>query len=233
MITRSRRPSASNDLAVVLCSAGLDSAVLVAQEAKVRPVQPVYVSVGLAWEAIERRWLDRLMQQPPFDGHVQPPVELGFDMSDVYPSTHWAITGQPPAFDTPDEDVYIAGRNVVLLTKAGIYSAQHGVSRLSIGPLAGNPFPDATPTFFQTLASALSLGLNHSLEIDAPFLTLHKEDVIRLGVSLGVPLALTLSCMNPANDSHCGRCSKCRERHDAFVAAGVEDPTDYATVLPR
>jgi 7-cyano-7-deazaguanine synthase len=233
MMTRSRRPTASNGVAVVLCSAGLDSVVLVAQEAKVRPVQPVYVSVGLAWEAIERRWLDRLMRQPPFEDQVRPPVVLGFDMRDVYPPTHWAITGEPPAFDTPDEDVYIAGRNIVLLTKAAVYSAQHGVGRLAIGPLAGNPFPDATPTFFQTLANALSLGLEQSLEIEAPFLALHKEDVIRLGVSLGVPLALTLSCMNPTNDSHCGRCSKCRERHDAFVAAGVEDPTEYAGELPR
>ena len=29
---------------------------------------------------------------------------------------------------------------------------------------------------------------------------------------------------------HCGACSKCRERHDAFLDAGVEDPTEYASV---
>ena len=28
---------------------------------------------------------------------------------------------------------------------------------------------------------------------------------------------------------HCGRCSKCRERHDAFVDAGIKDPTEYAS----
>jgi 7-cyano-7-deazaguanine synthase len=46
---------------------------------------------------------------------------------------------------------------------------------------------------------------------------MHKEDVIRLGLELGVPLELTLSCMNPADGDHpCGRCSKCRERDVAF-----------------
>ncbi len=56
-----------------------------------------------------------------------------------------------------------------------------------------------------------------------------KSEVIRLGVELGVDLELTLSCMNPQDgDAHCGRCSKCRERRDAFIEAGVVDPTLYA-----
>jgi 7-cyano-7-deazaguanine synthase len=28
---------------------------------------------------------------------------------------------------------------------------------------------------------------------------------------------------------HCGACNKCRERREAFAAAGVEDRTTYAT----
>ena len=52
-------------------------------------------------------------------------------------------------------------------------------------------------------------------------------DVIRKGMALGVPFELTLSCMQPANGKHCGRCSKCRERREAFVAAGVADPARY------
>jgi 7-cyano-7-deazaguanine synthase len=60
-----------------------------------------------------------------------------------------------------------------------------------------------------------------------------KSDVIRLGVELGVPLELTLSCMNPQQARHCGRCSKCRERRDAFHAAGIDDPTSYAVAPVR
>ena len=75
------------------------------------------------------------------------------------------------------------------------------------------------------MARALSLGLATPIAIEAPFAALHKADVIALGRALGVPLELTLSCMQPADGLHCGRCSKCRERRDAFREAGVEDPT--------
>jgi len=145
----------------------------------------------------------------------------------VYPPTHWAIRGEPPGFDTPDEAVYLEGRNIVLLAKASVFMARTRLTRVYIGPLAGNPFPDATPEFFGTMGRALSLGLGASIEVVAPFAGLHKADVIELGHSLGVPLELTLSCMQPAGGLHCGRCSKCRERRDAFREAGVEDPTTY------
>jgi 7-cyano-7-deazaguanine synthase len=216
----------------VLCSAGLDSAVLLADEARRGPVVPVYVSVGLAWEAAERRMLGRLLASPVFAG-VAPAAVLAFDMRDVYPATHWAVRGTPPAYDTPDEDVYLAGRNLVLLSKAGVLCAQRRLGRVALGPLAGNPFPDATPDFFIAMARALSLGLAQDIEIATPLVTMHKEDVIRLGVSLGVPFDLTLSCMSPRGDRHCGECSKCRERHDGFIAAGLADPTDYVATPPR
>ena len=216
----------------VLLSAGLDSAVLAASEARTAHVHPIYVSSGLAWEDEERAALDRLLTSAPFRG-LEAPAQLTFTVRDLYAPTHWALRGEPPAFDTPDEDVYLTGRNVILLSKAGIYCAQNRIGRLAIGPLAGNPFPDATPEFFTAMAGALSLGLAHDLEVVTPFSTMHKSDVIRLGVSLGVPLELTLSCMNPQSGAHCGQCSNCRERRDAFHEASVPDPTAYATVPMR
>jgi 7-cyano-7-deazaguanine synthase len=216
----------------VLLSAGLDSAVLAAWEARAARVHPIYVSAGLAWEDEELGALDRLLATSPFAG-MAPLARLSFTVRDLYPATHWALRGEPPAFDTPDEDVYLTGRNVILLTKAAIHCAQHGIDRIAIGPLAGNPFPDATPDFFAAMARALSLGLAHPLAIAAPFADKEKSDVIRLGLELGVPLELTLSCMNPRDGVHCGECSKCRERRDAFNEVGVDDPTRYAVAPIR
>ena len=213
--------------AAVLFSAGLDSAVLLAQAATEGRAHPIYVRAGLAWEGEERAAAAAVLEASPFAGAVEPMVTLTVDMRDVYPPHHWAIRGEAPAFDTPDEDVYIDGRNVVLLAKASVYLARAGLSRVLIGPLAGNPFPDATPEFFAAMARALSLGLDSPIAIEAPLASLHKADVIRRGSSLGVPFELTLSCMQPAGGRHCGRCSKCRERRDGFREADIADPTRY------
>ena len=217
----------------VLLSAGLDSAVLAAAEARRGTIYPIYVSTGLAWEADERAVLSRLLASSPYARNTCPLVHLSFTVEDLYPETHWARRGNAPAFDTPDEDVYLTGRNIVLLSKAAIYCAQHDVGRIALGPLAGNPFPDATPQFFSTMARALSIGLAYTMSIDTPFVQMRKSEVIKLGSELNVPFELTLSCMNPQQALHCGRCSKCRERRDAFAEAGVVDPATYAAVPLR
>jgi 7-cyano-7-deazaguanine synthase len=219
--------SGSPGSTAVLFSGGLDSAVLLAHEARRSEVLPIYVSVGLAWESDERAAAEHLLQHPVFAHRTRALARLSIPVGDVYPSTHWAIRGEPPAYDTPDEDVYLVGRNLLLLAKAAILCARAGISRIALGPLAGNPFPDARPAFFASMAEALSLGLEHPIAIVRPFEAMHKEDVIRLGASLGVPFELTLSCMNPGDGVHCNACSKCRERQQAFTAAGVADPTRY------
>jgi 7-cyano-7-deazaguanine synthase len=219
--------------AAVLFSAGLDSAVLLADAARRGGAQPVYVRAGLAWEETELAFAGRLLRAAPYRALAGPLETLGIDMRDVYPPTHWAIRGEAPAFDTPDEDVYIEGRNVVLLAKASVFMARRGLRRVLLGPLAGNPFPDATPQFFAAMGQALSTGLAAPIEIEAPFAAMHKAEVITLGAALGVPFELTLSCMQPAGGRHCGRCSKCRERRDGFAAAGIPDPTEYAAAPPR
>jgi 7-cyano-7-deazaguanine synthase len=231
-VEQPRTESSTRQDVAVLLSAGLDSAVLAAATARTARVHPIYISSGLAWEAEERGALRRLLETPPF-ATLAPVVTLAFTVTDLYPARHWALLGTPPAFDTPDEDVYLTGRNVILLSKAGIYCAQQHINRLQIGPLAGNPFPDATPEFFSAMAHALSLGLAREVTIEAPFANMDKDAVIKLGCELGVALELTLSCMNPAQGQHCGQCSKCRERRDAFLSAGVRDQTAYATAPLR
>ena len=97
----------SNDgqgsVTAVLCSGGLDSAVLVAHEARSGAVQPVYVSAGLAWERAEEARVARLLAAPAFAGGVRELARLELPVTDVYPPTHWALRGRPAGLQHPGQ----------------------------------------------------------------------------------------------------------------------------------
>ena len=209
----------------VLASGGLDSCVLVADLARQAVVYPIYISKGLAWEAAERRALESFLAALGY-ANVQPLTTLSVPAQELY-GPHWSVTGQGvPGADDPDIKVFLPGRNVLLIGLAAVWCSTHNVSEIAIGSLGGNPFPDATPDFFQRFGSLLSDALAHPISILAPYRGLHKEDLIRRHDAL--PIELTLTCMAPKGGRHCGKCNKCFERQIAFKAAGVQDRTPYA-----
>ena len=211
----------------VLCSGGLDSAVLLVDTARTAGGStPIFVRGGHLWEPSERAALQRFLAAVD-DPRIAAIHDLALPMTDVY-GPHWSITGHDsPTWSAPDETVELPGRNLILLTKAAVLAAINGWSTIAIGTLAGNPFPDATPEFFQRFADVASTGLRTRIEIIVPFRNLTKAEVIRRGADL--PLELTLSCLHPTPDGlHCGDCNKCRERVEAFAASGVPDRTVYA-----
>ncbi|OLC55293.1 MAG: hypothetical protein AUH92_02425 [Acidobacteria bacterium 13_1_40CM_4_69_4] len=228
MRSRRRRfsPPARAGTVCALVSGGLDSAVLLRDLlGRYRTVQPVYVRAGMLWEKTEIRCLRaflRTLRSP----RLAPPVFIDLPMADLY-GDHWSTTGRrTPGFHARNESVYLPGRNLALLTKAGTFCAMRGIPVLATGVLRSNPFPDATAAFFRAVEKALRRGLGAGVRISTPYRGLTKEAVIRRGRDLR--LDLTLSCARPRGGTHCGRCSKCAERILAFRRAGVPDPTGYA-----
>lgn len=211
----------------VLTSGGLDSSVLLAEEAKTAEVYPIYVRCGLAWEEEERKALDTFLKALN-SPNVMPVTTLSVPVAPMY-GDHWSVGANGvPGADEPDTSVFLPGRNILLIGLAAVWCSTHNVSRIGIGSLGGNPFSDAAPDFFQKFTSALTTGLDHSIEVKAAFRELHKSVVIKRFKNL--PLELTLSCMAPADGKHCGRCNKCSERQVGFDRSGVADLTDYAMV---
>ncbi len=209
----------------VLASGGLDSAVLLAESLRRHPaVHPLYVRFGLVWEAVELDYLLRFLATLPA-GPLRPLVVLDLPVCDLY-GEHWGLTGREvPGPDTPDESVYLPGRNVLLLAKALVWCHLSGVPAVALAPLEGNPFPDATPAFFASYAALVSQALRGNVRVCHPYRGLSKVDVIGRGA--GLALEWTLSCLRPVGGLHCGACNKCGERRKAFAAAGIRDPTPY------
>ncbi len=209
----------------VLCSGGLDSAVLLAVAMREHsPVHPLYMQCGLRWEGVERDHLERFLHAIARPG-LAPLSVLQMPVADLY-EQHWSLTGKNvPDADSPDEAVYLPGRNVLLLGKAMIWCQLHRVPKLLLGILSANPFPDATPEFFTRFQAAVNQGIDGRIEIRRPFAGLSKSQVLHHAA--GLPLGLTFSCIQPVDGRHCGRCNKCEERRRAFAAASMPDPTVY------
>lgn len=212
----------------VLASGGLDSAILVGELAATAPrVAPIYVRFGLLWEEVERRGLERFLAALG-SARVDPLRVFEMPIRPVY-GEHWSTTGRGvPDADSADEAVFLPGRNLLLVAQASVWCHLAGVPTLALGPLAGNPFPDATDPFFDAAERAANLAVEGRLQIVRPYRSLSKRAVMLRGAAAGLPLAETFSCIRPVDGRHCGACNKCAERIRAFADAGLPDATPYA-----
>jgi len=203
----------------------VDSSVLTVELARAgHDVYPLYIEHGLYWESVELNYLRRFLAALNYP-NIRPLAVLGLPVADIY-GDHWSVSGDGvPDETTADDAVYLPGRNLLLLAKAGIWCASHGIGEIALAPLKGNPFSDNSDEFYRTMENAINLALEWPLNVTRPFSTKSKYEVIELGKDL--PLHLTFSCIKPVQELHCGRCNKCAERIIAYRHLGLSDETRY------
>lgn len=92
---------------------------------------------------------------------------------------------------------------------------------------ANDAYPDCRLDFIGTMGAAIYIGSYHRVRLHAPLIEMSKAEVVMKGTELWAPYAYTWSCYK-GEDLHCGTCPTCLARKEAFVKAGVLDPTTYA-----
>jgi 7-cyano-7-deazaguanine synthase len=209
----------------------LDSAILLDWLlARGRQVVPFYVCTGCNWQGSELAAARRFLAAAAHP-RLRELVLLDMPLDDL-DAGHWSMTGaQVPDETSPDEAVYMLGRNPLLLMKPSLWCLRHGVEQLALATLAGNPFQDATPDFFGRFEDMLQAATAQRVRIVRPFAQLPKHRVMELGRHL--PLELTFSCLAPVEGEHCGRCNKCAERRRAFQRIQLADRTPYGDRTSR
>lgn len=126
----------------------------------------------------------------------------------------------------------VPNRNAIMLSLATGIAVARQIDIVATGVHAGDHFiyPDCRPSFFEPFAVAMREGNsgfgNKDLRLEAPFINKSKADICAIGHGLGVDWTMTWSCYK-GGERHCGRCGTCVERIEAFLLAGVPDPTDY------
>ncbi|MBN1589836.1 MAG: 7-cyano-7-deazaguanine synthase [Pirellulales bacterium] len=213
----------------VLFSGGLDSGILIGQFVRQkRNVVPFFIRSGLVWQWEELEAARRFTQAVA-SPYLAAPVVLELPLDDVY-GEHWSVTGTTiPDGSSPDEAVYLPGRNAMLVIKAATWCQLHGIGELALGVLGTSPFDDARTPFFENLEAAMNCPPAKPIRLTRPFSKMDKRQVMLLG--RGLPLEHTFSCLSPVGRLHCGVCNKCAERRKAFRLADLEDPTNYAAAL--
>ena len=83
----------------------------------------------------------------------------------------------------------------------------------------------------RSMADAIRFGTYAAIEVLRPFIAMSKAEIAQRGHALGVDFAQTWSCY-VGGAVHCGECGTCVERRDAFLLAGLVDPTEYASEAP-
>lgn len=209
----------------VLYSGGLDSAALIGMYVR-RGFQifPVYVQSGLRWEQGEIRRAQNFLRHID-SRNVKPLTFAHLNLEHAY-RNNWSQAGRTPRRYSDDRQVFLPGRNLLLTTQALLALSSEGIFELALATLKGNPFSDASSAYFRKLEEVFSEGFGRRVRIHTPFLNRGKADVIRS--AKGFPIHLSLSCINPQRNLHCGNCNKCAERQRAFRRAGVTDETRYA-----
>lgn len=119
-------------------------------------------------------------------------------------------------------------RNGIMLAIACGIAESNGLKRVMIANHAGDHaiYPDCRHDFIQAMQKAMETGTYINVTIAAPYTGLSKADIVSRGAALGIDYGTTYSCYK-GGEKHCGTCGTCRERHEAFLQAGIPDPTHY------
>jgi len=212
---------------VVLLSGGIDSTVLMYSLVGDYRVWPLTVDYGqrhskevfAARNVCEARgsWLL----------HRWKYLDLG-NLRGILPS---ALTGVGDVPEGKYDEVtmsktVVPNRNAILLSLAYGYAMGIGAHFVAYAPHSEDHFVyrDCRPEFFTKFAEAEEAATGIKLLV--PFGRKTKVDIIKLGRQLVVPFRMCYSCY-AGGDVHCGKCSTCVERREAFKKAGVTDPTIY------
>lgn len=132
---------------------------------------------------------------------------------------------------------YVPARNTVFLSLALGWAEVLEAHAIFIGVNAVDysGYPDCRPEYIAAFRSLAALATKQGVEgapvsIEAPLIELTKAQIVARGALLGVDYAMTVSCYRAdAKGRACDHCDSCRLRKAGFEAAGISDPTRYAT----
>ena len=218
-------------LAVVLASGGMDSCVTAALAAREYDLAFLHINYGQRTEARELRAFNELADHfrvgPRLVLSLEHLAKIGgsslTDPSIPVSNANLEFKGIPTS--------YVPFRNANMLSMAVSWAEVIGASAIYIGAVEedSSGYPDCRREFYEKFQTVIKAGTKPttSIRLVTPVIAMSKEEIVRIGLTLGAPFHLTWSCYQ-REDAACGVCDSCALRLRGFQQAGAEDPIPYA-----
>ncbi len=143
-----------------------------------------------------------------------------FEGADAIPEGHYA--------DDNMKSTVVPFRNGIMLSIAAGVAESNGLKNVLMANHAGDHtiYPDCRLEFVNAMDIATFAGTYVGVHIVAPYTSITKTDIAKIGKLMGLDYAKTWSCYK-GGIVHCGKCGTCVERREALRDAGIEDTTIY------
>lgn len=218
--------------AVILVSGGLDSTTVLAMARS-----QGYACYALSFDYGQRHRAELVAAERVSRalGDVEHKV-VGLNLDSIGGSALTDLSIAVPEEETQGIPItYVPARNTVFLSIALGWAEVLGAHDIFIGVNAVDysGYPDCRPEYIAAFERMANLATRAGVEgqkitIHTPLMELGKDEIIRVGLDLGVDYSLTVSCYQVTDKGlACGKCESCRLRRQGFVNAGLEDPTHY------
>lgn len=128
----------------------------------------------------------------------------------------------------------VPGRNTLFLAEMLAYAESlEGTATIMLGVHAGDHhiYPDCRPAWVEAANKLARASSEDRVIVVAPFVGFDKAWIVKRGLELKFPFALTRTCYT-WNEIACGKCGSCTERLEAFYKNDKIDPLAYQNGCP-
>ena len=215
---------------LLICSGGMDSTVALYEMIKIYGVDKIGVLSFDYGSKHNKKELDCIKKTTNELKVNHTIINLDF-IKDHFKSNLLEGQGDIPEGHYEDENMkqtVVPFRNGIMLAIAAGYAESHGYDIIVLGNHKGDHaiYPDCRISFIKSMNEAIVEGTYNNVRIYSPYCNMSKSDIASVGDTLDVNWKNTWSCYK-GKDKHCGKCTTCIERKEAFMEAGLNDPTEY------
>jgi len=171
----------------------------------------------------------------PVDGlHIKLPFFKDICQVSSLLNNKVAVAKAKDVMGDPQTVNYVPYRNLMLLSISLAIAENYGASTVFHGAAQADSvagFWDGSEEFLEQINKVSALNRRNRIVVQAPLIDKSKEEIIKLGIKLGVNFSQTWTCYE-GEEQACGECTACSLRIKGFIDAGYIDPLNYKILIP-